>query len=155
MTRKSTLAVSILLALVCGCATTTVDRSRAEKEIRARSEELVRFEQAKDFDKALTFWQPDAVVHVEGPPPIRGTEALRGAYVAFFEPVRSFRSEAGEIVVSSSGDLAYETGTNYMTVESPGGGTTSVTSKFLAVWKRGADGQWRVAAFSLTNNEPK
>jgi ketosteroid isomerase-like protein len=155
MTRKGTLAVSIIFAVVSGCASTKVDTSRAESEIRARSVELVKYEEVKDFDKALTFWQPDAVVHVEGPPPIRGVEALRPAYVAFFQPVRSFRSEAGEIVVSSSGDMAYETGTNYMTVESPGGGTTSVTSKFLAVWKRSADGQWRVAAFSLTNNAPK
>ena len=153
--RKGTLAVSIFFALVCGCASTRVDTSRAESEIRARSAELVKFEQAKDFDKALTFWQPDAVVHVEGPPPIRGTEALRGAYAAFFQPVRSFRSEADQVFVSSSGDMAYETGTDYMTVESPGGGTASVTSKFLAVWKRSADGQWRVAALSLANNAPK
>jgi ketosteroid isomerase-like protein len=49
--------------------------------------------------------------------------------------------------------MAYETGTNYLQVKGPQE-PAAATSKYLLVWRREADGQWRVAAISVTNSLP-
>ena len=121
-----------------------------EKELRERSAQLVAAEAAKDFEKALSFWTPDAVVHMEGGPAMKGPAAIGEVYRQFFAAVRSFTAEIESVSISSSGDMAYETGMNYVTVETPEGKTASTTNKYLAVWKK-KDGQWYAAAVALTS----
>jgi ketosteroid isomerase-like protein len=45
-----------------------------------------------------------------------------------------------------SGDLAWETGTNRVTIQQGESAPLTVTGRYLAVWKRGADGRWRIRA---------
>ena len=151
----------VLVTAVClmyGCATGSGQQfgsPASESQIRERSNQLAAAEAAKDFEKAVSFWVPEAMVHVEGAETIRGLAAIRQTYEQFFQTVRTFRAEIESVTVASSGDLAYETGTNYMTVGPASGIATAVASKYLAVWKRGEDGQWRVAAVALTSNPAK
>lgn len=154
-TKHFLLAASLFL--MYGCTTGSAphsDPGASESRVRERSTQLAAAEAAKDFEKAISFWLPDAVVHIEGAEAIRGLAAIRETYGQFFRTVLSFRGETESVVIASSGDLAYETGTNYMTVESPSG-STAVTSKYLSVWKRAPDGEWRVAAVAVTNNPTK
>jgi ketosteroid isomerase-like protein len=46
--------------------------------------------------------------------------------------------------------MAWETGTTYVTL--PGASGPPSSSKFLIVWRKEADGQWRIAACALTAN---
>jgi len=152
------LLLVLFFCVISGCTTGSgLQRSSPalQTEVRERSAELVAAEAAKDFEKAISFWLPDAVVHLEGVAAIRGLSAIRQTYAEFFKTVRSFRGETESVTVASSGDLAFETGTNYMTVESPSGVLAPAASKYLAVWKRGGDGRWRVAAIAITSNPAK
>lgn len=45
-----------------------------------------------------------------------------------------------------SGDLAWETGTNRFTLQQGQGPPVTVTGRYLAVWRRGADARWRIQA---------
>jgi len=45
-----------------------------------------------------------------------------------------------------SGDLAWETGTSRVTVQHGKSGPVTVTGRYLAVWRREADGRWRIRA---------
>jgi ketosteroid isomerase-like protein len=152
------LRFALSICLMYGCTTGSgqhVGSRTLESQVRERSTHLVAAEAAKDFEKAIAFWLPEAVVHLEGAETIRGLTAIRRTYGQFFQTVRSFRGEIESVTIASSGDLAYETGTNYMTVESPSGTATAATSKYLAVWKRGEDSEWRLAAVAITSNPAK
>jgi ketosteroid isomerase-like protein len=94
---------------------------------------------------------PDAKA-VEAEVRARGRAAVRQAYEQqWFPSMISFRGETTSLTVAASGDLAYETGTNHLQVKGPQG-PTAATSKYLLVWRRDADRQWRVAAISVTNS---
>lgn len=45
-----------------------------------------------------------------------------------------------------SGDLAWETGTSSVTMQQGESASVTVTGRYLAVWKRGPDGRWRIRA---------
>jgi ketosteroid isomerase-like protein len=46
--------------------------------------------------------------------------------------------------VESNGDLAYEVGDFSLDVPGEGGSFTTSTGNYLVVWKRDADGVWRL-----------
>lgn len=45
-----------------------------------------------------------------------------------------------------SGDVAWETGTSRVTIRQGESAPVAVTGRYLAVWKRGRDGRWRIRA---------
>jgi uncharacterized protein (TIGR02246 family) len=45
-----------------------------------------------------------------------------------------------------SGDVAWETGTSRVTLQQGEGAPVTLTGRYLAVWKREADGRWRIRA---------
>jgi uncharacterized protein (TIGR02246 family) len=45
-----------------------------------------------------------------------------------------------------SGDVAWETGTSRVTLRQGEGAPVTLTGRYLAVWKREADGRWRIRA---------
>ncbi len=48
--------------------------------------------------------------------------------------------------VGTSGDLAYETGTNSVTFQDGDGALVTRTGRYLVVWRRDPDGVWRIRA---------
>jgi len=155
MTLARTLLVSAALTLTpMACATGTGTLAPApdlRHDFDARSEALQTAESAKDVDRIMSFWAPDAVIHVDGAPVIQGAAAVRQAYASMLPGIASLRSERTAVAIARSGDLAYETGTNYITANTPAG-PTPVTSKYLIAWTRHDGGPWLVQAISVTNN---
>lgn len=146
-------ASAVLLVIACATAAQGPSASSAESEIRARSHALVAAESQKDVETALTFWDDDAVVHMEGSPPIIGKAAVRPVYQQFFASgFVDFRATITDLEIARSGDLAYETGINNFTFVRGGQRVVDV-GKYLVVWRRGRDGVWRVAALAVTNDK--
>jgi ketosteroid isomerase-like protein len=52
----------------------------------------------------------------------------------------------GQVWVSGSGDLAYESATNAVTAAAPGGKLVTESNKGIVVWKKQPDGSWKCAA---------
>ena len=153
--RSVTRTCGVGLVLLMGCsrpARLAQDPKALEAEVRARGRAVTEAEERKDLEAVMPFWAEDAVAHVDGATPIQGRLAVRQAYEQqWFPSMISFRGEPTSLTVSASGDLAYETGTNHLQVKGPQG-PTAATSKYLLVWRRDADGQWRVAAISVTSS---
>ena len=143
------LAVIALLALAA-CRGGTGDLSAAEAEVRAQSRAVADAEAKKDADAVMPFWTEGAVVHFNGEAPLKGREAIGAMYRQRLPRLDTFRAETNSVEVSPGGGMAWETGTTYVTL--PGGTGPPSTSKFLIVWKKEADGQWRIAACALTAN---
>jgi uncharacterized protein (TIGR02246 family) len=87
----------------------------------------------------------DARLLPDGAPLVEGREAVgkfwQGAFDAGFRDLN-----LGLIAVDMVGDdTMIETGTWEVTVPAEGGGTSKVNGKALVVWKKEADGVWRMA----------
>lgn len=148
---------SVIIAGCCSlaaCGAPKVDLVAEANALRARSEAVSAAEAAKDRDKALTFWAPDAVVQPAGAPQIQGHEAIGKLYRQLFDSIglKEFSGKSSGFVVSQTGDLAYETGVNRMTLGTPKGDVQDV-GKYLAVWKK-TNGEWYVVALSFTSDAP-
>lgn len=56
--------------------------------------------------------------------------------------------------VSEGGDLGYTIGAYFMNMDGPEGGRIRIDGKYLTVWRRQADGSWKVTADMFNPNAP-
>jgi uncharacterized protein (TIGR02246 family) len=143
---------SFAAALITGCsqapAPPLVDtRKAAEAAINAASDEFAKAGDAKDLDKVMTYYTDDAVLFVPSAPAAVGKDAVRKAWQGFLAGPSSKVEISGTIIdVAASGDLAFERGSFTITSTDAKGKTTSMTGKLVDVWKKQADGSWKMAA---------
>jgi ketosteroid isomerase-like protein len=145
-----------LAVVLAGCATDTspaVDTAAEESAIRARSEAIVVAENGKQFTDAVAFYTDDAIVQSAGAPVAKGHAAIQKLYDDFAAMgFDGLSATITDIEVAASGDLAYETGVNRITMRSPSGPVTDI-GKYLVVWKKvGPD--WKIAAIAVTSDSP-
>lgn len=122
----------------------------AEAEVRARSRGVADAEARKDALAVMPFWADDAVVHFNGEVALKGKDAIGKMYAERLPRLDTFRAYSDSIQVAPGGDLAWETGSTAVTLPNASGPPS--TSKFLIVWRKEADGKWRIAACALTAN---
>ena len=148
-------AFAAILSLACA-ATPKVDLTAETNAVRQRFADWVAAEKRRDLELSMSFLAPDAVIHGEGTPAIKGIEAARGVWKAFFDiPFTDIvNTEPRTVVVSSSGDLAYDAGSWKLIV--PGkDGPTEQRGKSAIVWQK-RDGQWKAVglSFSMDSSQP-
>jgi ketosteroid isomerase-like protein len=82
-----------------------------------------------------------------------GSESIRALFegmVAEGAPA-SFDIVADNVTLAESGELAYETG-HYTAAGQMEGETWEAQGKYLAVWKKNAEDQWKTVALSWSPN---
>jgi len=147
--------IGLAAALALAAVWPARGETAAEAAVRERSRAVAAAEARLDADAVMPFWTEDAVVHLSGAEPLVGREAIHKMYADVFPRLKSFRGEATDIHVSSSGDLAWETGRSFSTRSDPADAKES-SSKYLLVWRKDGDGVWRIAACAATANaKPK
>lgn len=150
--RAVAVAVVIVASQVaCSASSAPVPVTELRHDFDLRSEALQGAESARDVDRIMTYWAPNAELHVDGAPAIRGSAAIRQAYIGMLPTVAAIRSERTAVSIARSGDLAYETGTNFITANTPAG-QIPVTSKYVIVWTRHESAPWLVQTIAVTNN---
>jgi len=139
-------------ALAAGCsqapAPAPLDtRKAAEAAIAAAGNALAQAAEAKDLDKCMSFYVDDPVLFVPGAPAVVGKDAVRQAFQGFLG-VQSLKLETSGVIidVAAAGDLAMERGSYSNTITDAKGKTTTETGKLVLVWKKQADGSWKIAA---------
>ena len=133
------------VAMASGCGHHhRVDLSAEEAAIRATDEQWLAAAQARDLEKILPYWSNDATILAPGSPPIVGKDAIR-QYVsgAFGTPGFSITWKTDKIEVSKSGDLAYSTGNDRISMNTPDGKTVTEENRSIAVWKKQPDSSWK------------
>jgi uncharacterized protein (TIGR02246 family) len=121
------------------------DLAKEEAAIRATDAEWLATAKTRDAAKAASFWSDDATLMFPGMPPVVGKKAILD-YVtkSFSDPDFNITFSTDKIVVASSGDMAYETGSDVITFRA---GKKLMTTKNngVVVWKKQPDGQWKAA----------
>jgi ketosteroid isomerase-like protein len=97
------------------------------------------------------YYAEDATVLPANMPPVKGQAAI----LAMFEtlpPLSDFKPEIVDL--NGRGDLAYVRGNYTMTMTPPGAPAVTDKGKYVEVWKKQADGTWKVNYDSWSSDLP-
>jgi uncharacterized protein (TIGR02246 family) len=131
-------------------------RAADEAALRGLIKEWSAAAQAKDAAKFVSVYADDAVVMLAGAPDIRGIAAIReGIPHMMQDPAFALSFEADTVVVARSGDLAYETGSYSMTTTGPDTKPATEKGHYVVVWRKGADGAWKVVVDAPVSDPPE
>ena len=86
-----------------------------------------------------------------GSPIVTGRAELEAHNAAMFESVSVISLALTPLEIYGTGDLAYEVGTQELTIE-PRLPEFAGSRKYIHVFRRGSDGEWRFAALMSNNN---
>ena len=144
----SLVPVAALVFAVTGCqrpAPQVADtRAADEAAIRAACDDQIKAVAAMDVAKAVSSYTDDAVFMSPDAPPIQGKADIQKTFEAMLKDKPEFSVDAPKIEVAKSGDLAYEWITGKMAVKDKKGKVNETTFKSLTVWKKQADGSWKM-----------
>ncbi|MBZ4421599.1 DUF4440 domain-containing protein [Myxococcus sp. RHSTA-1-4] len=101
---------------------------------------------------AFGAWAAPNVVIPSGPSGFFGQEAVASGYAPFTREKVDLRWEPRLGGAASSGDMAYTVGRAVSVSPGPDGKPTTDYLKYLSVWRRQPDGQWRYVADSGNGN---
>jgi ketosteroid isomerase-like protein len=157
---RARLIVALLLAiLVVGAWRPNVHRARAEQPVATADETAIRQLIQKDDAGEPIQWTEDRIF-ASGvtPKPLIGrrqNEEFRSRMEAVRRqrPKSKTKTTAERLVVSKSGDLAYEYSTFRIEWDATDGNRTGFDGSLLRVWRK-VDGQWLAEAmFARPNQE--
>jgi uncharacterized protein (TIGR02246 family) len=152
-------AVALILVLV-GCQQAPPPqppdtRAADETAIRAAESDMIKAVAALDAAKAASFYSDDVVGMTADAPVIQGKENAQ----KYFDKWMSEKPEVSwnpvKVEVARSGDLAYTWGTGKMSVKDKKGKVTETTLKYVSVWKKQADGGWKIAIDTTIPDPPE
>lgn len=129
-------------------------REEAELAVRAASEAWLGAVGEGDLEAALSFYAEDAFLMPYGAPLADDRAEIRQFWADTLDiPGFDLAWVPLTIEVSESRDLAYEVGGFDLTVTDEAGEPGLTEGKYVAVWARQADGQWKVVADIFNLNE--
>jgi len=146
------IVMTISSVLVFGCATTATMNNDAEAHIRATGPRFAEALNSGDWNTLESFYADDAVMMAPNAEIARGPAAIRQAFSAF-APMRPRLSLTTDRVVQSC-DMAYETGTYQLQLQPAGGSPIQDRGKYVTVWRRMPDGQWKLVADIFNTSLP-
>ena len=114
---------------------------KAEQAVRDADEQWSRAAVAKDLDRTVSFYAKDALVLPPNRPAVTTRDGIRNLWKGFLDSLTEISWTTTRVETARSGDIAYLTGTYQMTMKDG----TKDRGKFLDVWKKQADGSWKVA----------
>lgn len=125
----------------------------AEQTLRQADAEFSYAWEAKDVEAIVRFFAEDAVMLAVSNPVLAGATAIRRLLSQLLS-LRGFstRLEFRQAVVSGSGDLGYTLGTYQTRMTGSAGRTVTHKGKYVAVWKKQANGSWKVVVHSSNPN---
>ena len=132
-------------------ATTSIDLQSAVRKLDA---EFIRHANVGDA-AALTaaFYTEDAVLLAPGTPKLDGAEAIQAFWQGFIDSgVKDVSIETPEIV--EAGDYGYGIGSYSCTLPSESGERARDTGKYVVIYRRQADGGWKVIADQFNSDLP-
>jgi uncharacterized protein (TIGR02246 family) len=136
-----------------GSAVGSIDERLARHQVGQSMDQVGATIRANDAAAFLTFWTDDAAFLGPEAQDI-GKPAFSKAVTAFLDAnrVSEFELKSEEIFVHDGGAAAYQYGTYTEVYQAKDGKSETVTERnqFVARWRRGADGHWRIDRFYAT-----
>lgn len=164
MRRSSWIAVVALSALTMACekpeseemdeAPTAAEIAAVRSTIEAANTVAAAAINAGDVAKLLPNYTDAAVFMLPNAPAMRGRAEIEAGLKAMMEGATFSNTKFTTEDVMLAGDIAVETGSNEMTITPKGGKAMVDKGKYLTVWKRQADGSWKIVRDVSNSNLP-
>jgi uncharacterized protein (TIGR02246 family) len=152
--RSKTPLLAVAVASALGACAPQVDTAAEEKGIRELDKKWVQAVAAKDTTAIGNVYAEDGDFLPQGAPRVSGRSAIRSAWAQLVRaPNVSLTFESTKVVVSSAGDIAYETGTYKLGMDGPKAKRIEDSGKFVVAWKK-VNGEWKVAYDIYNSDRP-
>jgi len=107
----------------------------------------------KNVDEFMKYFADDGVLMMPNMPAMNGAATIRSSIEPMM-PSMSVSWTATNAEVAASGDLAYTTGTYQASMTMPDGTMHPDNGKYATVWKKQADGSWKVVVDIFNSDIP-
>ncbi|HEU4809211.1 MAG TPA: SgcJ/EcaC family oxidoreductase [Sphingomicrobium sp.] len=143
--------------LACAACQQKTTEAPAKPDAAADTQAIETVEQGqitaigqKNLDGATTLYADDAVFIGEDGKAVRGKDSINAMFKDFLaDPAQKIDYQPGQKTLSSSGDMAYSTASFTETYTDPKTKKpVTLTGTNLSVWKKQADGSWKLVADS-------
>jgi uncharacterized protein (TIGR02246 family) len=128
-------------------------RAADEATIRTADADWANAAAAKDLDKCMSYYEDDAVLFSPGSPAVLGKDNIRNVIQRMLSAPMQLNINVASVDVARSGDLAMDRGIVQAAVTDKKRKTTTQTSEYVLVWKKQADGSWKIAADTSANEK--
>jgi uncharacterized protein (TIGR02246 family) len=131
-------------------------RAADEAAIRAASAAWSAATEAKDVDKSLSFYAPDAVAFDDGGPMETDQTQFRAGMQKLVDAKdTTIAWTTTKVEVARSGDMAYEYGAYHLDTKQKNGTVKTQHGKYVLIWKKQPDGNWKVAIDTDNSDSPR
>lgn len=154
------ISLLVLLASLClsaACQTQPAADTRAADEATLRNldAEWSKAAGAKDIEKTVSYYSDDALVMPPNSPVLQGKAAVRAMWQGMLNmPGFGGGWKVTKVEIARSGDLGYVTGTYEFNETDANGKPKTDKGKYLEVWKKQADGNWKCVADIFNTDLP-
>jgi uncharacterized protein (TIGR02246 family) len=156
-TRSATLAVGCgaVMLFALGCNQQPADtRAANEKAIRELDEQWSKTAGTHDVEATIAYYADDAALLPPNEPIATGRDSIRKVWGSLLGPTTNLSWRVTKIEVAGSGDLAYLHGTYELSMKDAQGNPINDKGKMVEVWKKQADGKWKVVADIFNSDLP-
>jgi len=136
-----TMGMAICLGFSVGCQRPAGLSEADRTAIRQAEENDMKLMNAKDWKGDSALYTEDAIQLPPNQAAVQGKASIQ-AWMEAFPPFSNFQEQSLEI--EGQGDLAFDRGTYSMTVTPAGAAPIEDRGKYLIIWRKQADGSWKV-----------
>jgi uncharacterized protein (TIGR02246 family) len=139
--------IKTILIVTLGLAAASVCLAADEQPLRDLDAQWSKAAEAKDLDKTVSYYADDAIVMPPNASAATTKEAIRSAWKEMLTtPGAAISWKATKVEVAQGGDLAYVSGTYEETMTDASGQSVKDHGKYVEIFKKQADGTWKVVA---------
>jgi ketosteroid isomerase-like protein len=121
-----------------------------EKAVRDADEAWSKVAGAKDLDKTVSYYADGAVVLPPNEPMTTSKDGIRNLWKGFLDSLTDISWKTTRMEMAKSADVALLIGTYELTMKDG----TKDRGKYCEVWKKQADGKWKVASDMFSSDLP-
>jgi len=155
MKPQNWLVAALLLSAVSMSGSFGQTSGKASDALLAADAAWMKVYSAKDLEKSVAFFDDEGSMLPSNAPIATGKDALtKSIGSAFATPDYTLSWHANKVGVARSGELGYTSGTYDFSMKDAPGKTISDKGKYLTVWKKEADGTWKVLLDTYNSDLP-
>jgi ketosteroid isomerase-like protein len=133
----------------------TPDIKEIEQTLRKADASIQYAVTQKNIDSLISFYAEDASLLPTAEPIVRGKSDIKKEWQHIFEiPDFNNKSTLDKIEVSKDGGMAYTMGSYLATMQGEDGNSVEEPGKWVTIWKRYSDGQWRIVVDTYNTDVP-
>jgi uncharacterized protein (TIGR02246 family) len=130
-------------------------RAADETAIRTAEADMAKAVAALDPAKAASFYTDDVVGMGVDAPVVQGKENMQKYFEIMMKDKPELSWTPMKVEVARSGDVAYSWGTGKVSVKGKKGKVAETAVKYASVWKKQADGGWKIAVDAMIPDPPE